>query len=158
MKTKYIIISVVIAIVLASGGYLLGQQAGIKKSSQEIEKLKGLVNTIFPPPPQQISSVTGVVKGIYGATIQLEIDDPDDYLPHLDNSPRKKQTRMAITSSNTSFVLIDLTKFDNNGNPASSPIKLSDIKVGDIVTVRSNQNIRSAEKFEATAVEIVKNQ
>jgi len=156
-KQQYIAISIIIALVLGIGGYLLGQQAGIKKSSEEIKNLKSLVDLAFPPPPQEMLSLTGTVKGVYGATIQLEIDDPNDYLPRLDNSPRKKQTRNAITSNETSFTLIDYTKIDQEGNPTISQIKLSDIKTGDIITVRSNQNIRNAEKFDVTAVEVVKN-
>jgi hypothetical protein len=148
-------------ILLIIGAYFLGYRAGTQKiikdnKNAEVQYLKSLVDIAFPPPPQEFYSLSGTVKGIYGATINLEIDDPDDYLPHPDGSPRRKQVRFANISSQTKYTLIDFSRLDKNGNPARSSLKLNDIKVGDVITVRSNENIRAAEKFDVTEVELFK--
>ncbi|MDI6778895.1 MAG: hypothetical protein QME25_01685 [Bacteroidota bacterium] len=84
---------------------------------QTKEDLKKLVDLAFPPPPAEIFSLSGVVKTIVGATIAMEVDDPEDYLPHPDGSPRRKQTRFASLLAETKITLIDTTQLDREGNP-----------------------------------------
>lgn len=137
-------------------GFLFGRLAGMAEQGADILKLKPLIDLAYPQPPANMTSMTGTVQGIYGATIALEVDDPSDYLPHLDNTPRKKLTRSADTSSQTKYVLVDYHKLDFKGNPKITSFTLSDLKVGDVITVRSNQNLRSTEKFDATEVQLVR--
>lgn len=144
-----------VAIALLAGlavGYFIGNAQG----NVAIErKFMPILNAVYPPPPNELFSLTGTVKGVYGAEFELEIDDPDDYLPHLDGSPRAKQTRTANTSATTAFVLIDFEKLDEEGNPSRTALTLADVKEGDIVTVQSNENIRDAGSFEASVVQKV---
>ena len=153
---KKTLISIFIILIVVAGmafGFYLGQKKGAITAAKETEiKLQPLVDLAFPKPPEDIKSLSGVIKGIYGATINLEINDINDYLPHTDGSPRAKETRFASLTSKTKIVSIDTTKLDSNGNPQITELKLADLKVGDTITVRSEQNIKEAKKFDITKI------
>lgn len=154
LKTFTITIVILAAIALALA---LGLALGRKQGGAEIEqKLSPLVDLAFPKPPDEIKNFSGTITKIYGAIINLEIVDPDDYLPRTDGTPHIKEIRLASISSATEIMLVDYTKPDNRGNPTITPLELSDLKVGDTITVRSDQNIRDAEKFDVTRVELVR--
>lgn len=148
MENKKIVTVSAIFLVI---GLLIGFWGGstVGKTNAERELLP-LVNLAFPKPGDDIRSFTGTVMGIFGATISIEIDDPADYLPHLDGSPRATQTRFANTTPDTKYVFI------TNGETKTTPSSISDIKNGDDITVRSNDNIRDAEKFDVFEVDLSK--
>lgn len=129
------------------GGSMLGKRAG--QAAAE-EQLAPLVDLAFPKPAEDIRSMTGTVKGVYGATINLEINDPNDYLPHLDGTSRAKQSRSANVTPNTKYVVV------LNGQISNKPFSSSDIKTGDIITVRSDQNIRDLKTFDVFEVDLVR--
>ena len=163
MKTKNIVLVIVVIALLAlvlTLGLSLGKKQAVKESGAEkeetIEKLKSLVDLACPKPPSEIKTFSGTIKGIYGATIDLEIIDPEDYLPHTDGTPQRKEVRFANVSSATTFTFNDYTTPDGRENPTITTIELSDLKIGDKISVRSDQNIRDAEKFDVTRVELVK--
>ena len=142
----------VLALVLALGVYL-GKNQGAKETT---EKLSPLLDYAFPKPPDVIKSLSGKITGIYGGTVNLLVPDPNDYLPHTDNTPRATQTRFAPVTKDTKFFLIDYSKLSATGQPRIAGLKLSDLKVGDAVTVTSTENIKDAEKFDATEISLVK--
>ena len=153
-KNKIIFIIVIIAVAGLVIGFLAGRQQGVNQSE---EKLMPLIDLVYPGPSDEIHSFRGTVQNIYGADIKLEINDPDDYLPHLDKSPRRKEIRTVRTSFTTEFILIDPNQFDEKGNSITTTISLADIKVGDIITVRSDQNIKDLQKFSAVRITVTKN-
>jgi hypothetical protein len=154
-KPKFIVIVIVIIAIVAA--FYFGRSVEQKQKQEIIEtKLQPLVDLTFPKPPSEIFALTGKVKSVFGATVELEVQDPDDYLPHTDGSPYKTQTRFANITSQTKITLVDLKKIDSQGNPLKTPIKLSDLKPGDVITVQSNQNIRNEKKFDVTAIELAK--
>ncbi|MGC9602947.1 MAG: hypothetical protein ABSF47_00560 [Minisyncoccia bacterium] len=129
------------------GGNVVGNQSG--KADAE-KQLLPLVNLAFPKPADDIRSFTGTVKAVVGSTINIEINDPADYLPHLDNSPRTKQLRYANTTPDTKFVTV------SGGKVTVSKISASNLKTGDTITVRSNTNIKDAQRFDVSEVDLVK--
>jgi hypothetical protein len=140
----YMVGSLVVGLLIGFwGGSAWGTQAGKMD-------LMPLVNFAFPKPSDDVRSFTGTVKAVVGATISLEINAPDDYLPHLDNSPRATETRYANTTPDTKFISI------SNGSVTGKTFSLSDLKTGDIVTVRSSENIRNAQRFDVSEVDLVK--
>lgn len=157
-KRTAIILTVVALLLLGVViGFVIGKKQGESVGQKSVEeKLNPILNIAFPKPPEELLSLDGTIKNIYGATLTLEVNDPDDYLPHPDNSPRKKETRFASLTSATQILLKDFSKIDAQGNPKTTVLKPSDLKVGNAVTVRSAQNIRDAQKFDVTSVEIVK--
>lgn len=156
-KVFIIIFALLVATSVFVLGFYIGQRKGIQTEKKEAtEKLQPLVDLAFPKPPEDIRSFAGTIKAIYGATINLEIDDPDDYLPHTDGTRRRTEVRFASVTSNTKIIRIDATKLDAQGNQIKTDIKFSDLKVGDAITVRSDTNIRAAKKFDVTSIEVVK--
>lgn len=131
-------------------GYFIGNAQGTRASEA---RLTPLVNLAFPPPPDELYALTGTITEIYGAAIALEVDDPADYLPRPDGSPKTKQTRIARISSATIISAIDFGTLDRGGQPTRTPLAFADLQTGDFVTVTSNANIRDAHEFDAAVVE-----
>ncbi len=156
MQNK-VIYFIAIALIIGLGiGFFLGQMNGKKIGTAQTEtKYAPIVDAAFPPPPAEMIVLSGVVKSTYGATIVIEINDPDDYLPHADGSLRAKQTRTVNVLGNTTYATVNFGKFDKQGNPTRTPITFNDIKTGDTVTVHAATNIKTAQTFNATAVEVV---
>ncbi|MEK7113215.1 MAG: hypothetical protein AAB873_00125 [Patescibacteria group bacterium] len=151
MDKKTTSLFAVFIVIALAVGFFAGQWQG-KTEGEKIgsEKLQPLIDSVFPEPPANINVLTGIVKGISGATIALEINAIDDYLPHLDGSPRKMETRFATVTPSTKIVFTD----SETGN--SRNVNLQDLKTGDVITVVSAENIRNAERFDATELRIVK--
>ena len=146
--TSLFAVFIIIALVV---GFFVGQWQG-KMEGEKIgsQKLQPLVDSVFPEPPANINVLTGIVKGISGATIAFEINAIDDYLPHLDGSPRKTETRFAVITPSTKIISMN----GETGNSAT--ITLQNIKAGDVITVVSAENIRNAERFDVTEIRTVK--
>lgn len=148
---------VVAVIVGGAAGFYLGNTVGFSNGKNAADsQLSGIVNLVFPKPPQEIHSIAGTISSIAGATLTLNVNDPEDYLPHIDGTAQKKMTRYAIVTPSTKISLVDSTKIDENGNPAITALSESDLKVGDNIMVQSSQNIRTESKFNASEIEIVK--
>jgi len=156
-KESIIYIATVVFIVGAGVGYYLGNAVGFSNGKTAADmQLSGIVNLVFPKPPQEIHSIAGAIKGISGATLTLEVNDPEDYLPHVDEVRQKKITRYASLMGTTKILSIDFTKIDSKGNPRTIELKPSDLKIGYNVMVQSGQNIRTESKFDVIQIEIVK--
>lgn len=157
MQSKKTLTIASVAIILALSiavGFYFGNRRGNNEGKKSVEeKLSPLVNFAFPKPAEKITNLSGIVKEIFGAVINFEITDPNDYLPHLDGTPQKKELRSASVSRITELFLKTLNK---QGNPKTTPIKISDFKVGDTITVYSEQNLRDAKKFDAAKIELLK--
>ncbi|MFH0806232.1 MAG: hypothetical protein V1885_00700 [Candidatus Brennerbacteria bacterium] len=140
-------------IVGLAGGYFIGAARGGAAVEQ---RLAPFLELAFPKPSLNIQSLGGTVTNAYGASFTLEIDNIDDYLPHLDGSPRTKESRTVNVTANTMFTLIDYSSLDARGNPSRTPQTFSSLKVGDTVMVRSDENVRNVGTFDAREVEWVR--
>lgn len=148
-------IAVVIALIVgALAGFLLGKQTYEKAAEEEISRLSAIVDYVYPPPPETITTLSGTVLGIHGATITLEINSIDDYLPILDGRDRRKEVRYANFSGTTEFIETRVSERGEFGLPPTSPITIDNIEVGNVVRVRSEQNIRDLEEFDVTRIEL----
>lgn len=154
-KYKLPVIFLVVGLVVGFliGYYLVGKNLGFK--STETKQLEDLVALTFPKPLEDLRTVMGSVTKIDGANIEITIGDPEDYLPHQDGSPQRTISRIARTSDTTEMYVLRPTKTDKNGNILRETIKLSDIKVGDNITITSSENVRSANQFNAVLIEKV---
>ncbi len=154
IKKPTLIIVAILALILGGViGYFVGQANG-KQAAEK--KYLPIVNVAFPAPSGVLHNIFGTVTGAYGSTLTIKVNDPNDYLPHLDGSPRATQIRTANAGSNTLYKLIDNTHLDKNGNPTVTSITLADIKPGDKVMVKSPENIFSASSFDVTEVDLIK--
>lgn len=154
MNLKIIIPIVVVFLIFgfAVGGYF-GREVGVNKARVEYQALLDLA---YPPPAMEIHQISGTVRAVVGGTIQLDANDLDDYLPHLDNSPRETVLKRANVTAVTEYVLVDYSKPQVNGDPARVPFQLSDLKPGDRIVVESDENIRAAKSFETKLVQQVR--
>ncbi|MFH1192707.1 MAG: hypothetical protein V1656_00070 [Candidatus Jorgensenbacteria bacterium] len=138
-------------------GFLVGEMRGRSAGTAIAEqKYAPIVDATYPKPPDTLNALSGTVKNLYGASIVLEVYDPSDYLPHADGSPRAKQARTANVLGSTTYTLVNFGKLDAQGNPAKTAIAFKNLKADDTVTVRAATNIKTAQAFDVTAVEVVK--
>ncbi len=144
-----------LAIVIFIIGFFAGKNSGMQAGTQAAEsKYKPLVNIAFPEPPAVMNKVSGIVENVSGNIITFKVNDPNDYLPHLDGSPRATVEKQALVSSATSFSLINYAKLDKNGSATLTALTLGDIKTGNTVTVASDRNIRTSQSFPASSVQV----
>ena len=134
----------------AYGGYLYGLQIGG-------EKMQKLVNIVYPQPPKEMYELDGLIVGTDANTMTLEIQDPNDYLPHIDGTDSTMQRRVVSITSTTKIMMADQNALDANGEAIITTIKFSDIKVGVRTIVKSSENIKDATSFDATEIEVFKN-
>jgi hypothetical protein len=144
----------VLVIILIGAGVWAGMELG-KKQGKDLANtnLKQVVDLAFPKPPEDIRMLNGIVKAIYGAAVQFEMDSLEDYLPKTDGTAKAKEIRYAIVTSKTELVRYDMTKIGTDGNPIQTKITISDLKPGTPITVRAATNIREMEKIEASRIE-----
>ncbi|MEK7464764.1 MAG: hypothetical protein AAB617_03225 [Patescibacteria group bacterium] len=149
--TTFLVLAVV-AVSLIAGVYI-GKGQGTKQAE---EKFMPLVDAIFPAPPAEIKGFGGKIKDVIGSSIKLEVYNPDDYLPHTDGTDRAKEIRTANVLNSTRIWLLDYNKIDARGNPQTVAMKLSELAVGNDVTVRSEANIKYLKEFDASEILLVK--
>jgi len=155
---KLLVLWIVVALVVGCvGGYYLGNTIGFSNGKEAANtQLSGIVGLVFPKPAEEIHSVAGTITAISGATLTLEVNDPEDYLPHVDGTSQKTMMRYASLTGSAKIILVDSTKVDANGNTPTTELQPSDLKVGDNVMVQSNQNIRTESNFDVVQVQMVK--
>ncbi len=149
MKKTSIVLGVIAIIVLVvAGGYYLytTMQAQKAELSQQNEILK-----YYPKPPDVINNSGGTVTGVFGALVNVEANDPADYLPHTDGTPVKKLTTGLNVTKNTKIAIVTLA---TGGTTKDG--KLSDIKAGDEVRYWTDSNIRTTQVVDASLIQIIR--
>jgi len=155
-KFVTIIISIAVLAFVFSLGYYLGNNKGLKEGQKTAEdKFKPIVESFYPKPPQEIKILNGVIKAISGASLGIEIKDPNDYLPHTDGTPPKTEIRIANVGKSTKIIGVT-NSLDANGQLKTIPLSLSDLKIGDRVNVTSNQNIKDVKEFMVSKIEVAR--
>jgi hypothetical protein len=134
----------------AYGGYLYGERVGG-------EKIRKLIDIVYPQPPKEMYELDGLIVGTDVDTVTLEIQDPNDYLPHIDGTDSLKQRRVVSITSTTKIMMADQNTLDANGEAVVTSVKFSDIKVGVRAIVKSLENIKDATSFSANEIEVFKN-
>ena len=122
------------------------QKSVIKQENQYL----AILNEMYPRPPEVITNISGTIKGVYGTILMVEINDPEDYIPHADGTQQKK---MNVSVNVTNDTKITLVRMDMGGEPKK--VALDAVKVGRVVGVWSNENIRTSQKVDATLVQII---
>ncbi|OGY58081.1 MAG: hypothetical protein A3E61_00135 [Candidatus Colwellbacteria bacterium RIFCSPHIGHO2_12_FULL_43_12] len=160
-KTLYYIVGVVLVVVAAAGGYFYGYMVGQKSSETEIANLKSSLATYFPPPPEEVFSLSGTVKDIGKDFIEIEIISFVQFPPQPGaTTPTEVRTvRVGPETQITEFTFERTAPPVPTGGsvlPQEVPekkIEFSDLKVGDQVKVEAAQNIKSETEFTATKVQ-----
>lgn len=148
-----ILLVVVIFIVGFWAGNQIGMRTGTAEGVQTAEaQYKPLLNVAFPEPPAVLTQTRAKITGIEGSNLTISMDDPNDYLPHLDGSPKKQVARTVVINPNTQIIKLDYSKMNSSGMPLQSSLNLSDLKTGDIIVVTTNSNIRTDNAFVANQI------
>lgn len=145
-------------ILLLIGIFLVGIVSGILiqifvlNPEQRVlpENAKELLDSVYSPVPDEIFALNGTIKAINGNEISLEIYDPRAQYPSED---RKKELRTVVITGQTSIMEVNYGSFDvKTGAFATKTLAISDLKVGKSISVKSIQNIKEAQKFEAESI------
>lgn len=138
-------------------GYYAGSTIGFSTGKEAADtQLSHIVSMVFPKPPQEIHSVAATIRAVSGATLTIEMNDPEDYLPHADGTAQKTVAKYASLTGSTTITLIDPSKIDEKGMVSTTTLQPSDLKVGDNVMLQSNQNIRTESSFDVTQVQVTR--
>jgi hypothetical protein len=145
-------VTIVLVVAALAATYISQKGESEKKRAADIQQAIEKQAREYPI-PAVVKTVSGIVKGVYGATIHLEIDDPQDIIPHTDGTPRRKLLVFASLLSDTRVLLVDLKHLDARGNPNESALDVSGIREGDSITVTTNSNIVESQRFDVSRVE-----
>ncbi len=152
----YILAGILVLVIGFIVGFYTGRQNGqaIGEAAGQ-SQYRALVDLAYPAPAQEIHEISGAVKSIDANSVVIVARDPNDYLPHTDGSPFRQVTLTANMTASTTVTSVDYSTLDKNGNPKTSIISLNDLKIGQIITVDSNANIRDVSSFDATVIRVV---
>jgi|GEM_PF-6619324 hypothetical protein len=143
-RNVWLVIGIVLAIVLSVAAALMprSERPGTNTSAEQARL--DAIRKLEQPQTVETKTLTGTVKGVYGATIHLELIGSSD-----------TSIRFASVLAETTYSLVNTKKLTVAGNPTVTTIKLSDIKPGDTVTVTSDEFVGTAKKFDVTEVQKV---
>ena len=179
MKKTNIIAIIVTAVIGCTLGYAAGYFGGSRSVIASYAAKIAAVNKIFPAMPATVFSLSGQVKSINGNTIvinanpltqnpfaegnfpavrevavtgatsiiRIEQKDPAVFQKEMAASQKAMQSR--TVSAGTPPAAITLP------NPfIEAVLKLSDVKIGDTITVTAASDITNAARFEATKIQV----
>ncbi len=158
-------VGVLLIIVAATGGYFYGLKsgyiAGQTASQAEIDGLRSKLAAYFPPLPEEIFSLAGIIKDIGKDFIKIEIasllQSPPP--PGSRTQTELRTVKIGLQTAITEFTFDTVSVPTPTGEgvlPPETPekkISFSSLKVGDQVTVEASENIKSKIEFTATKIQ-----
>lgn len=160
-----IVAGLIFIIVFGWGGYFYGRKAGERigkeASQKELADLKQRIKLFFPSQPAEIFSISGSIKEIGKDFLKIEYFVPSE-LPLLPGETAKKELRKVAVNQNTKIIKIDFSSFSQGMPPKPSElqagpkeikISLSDLKVGENISVTAKENIKDKKEFSATIIQ-----
>jgi len=160
-KTVKILIYIVILALFTSLGFFVGKVSDNNKI-KEYETLKQNIDKFFPQPPKEVFSFGGAVKKASDTQVIVEINSfPKSNYPWDEPQEIKKEQRIVKITKDTKLkkVVIDPFSepdFTQDGlpkEPEEKSFKLSELKPGDYIQVKTVENAKANEKV--TAKEII---
>lgn len=161
MKKEYLILGAVgvgALCVGAFGGYYFGKQAGgsiceVEKQEmqRQADEFRTSVEAAFPE-PEQVFDLTGVIKGIEGNDITIEVPAISPLSQIFSESTT--ETRHVLIDDTTVLVEVEYVESSTGGGiEKEKEISLDSLEVGQFITVSSRENIKDAESFGVYRVE-----
>lgn len=156
MEKKKIILVIVILIIIAVGAgfYYLGYQSANKVSQEKIKVLENALEPFYPEPPEKIFSISGTIKEIKDNEIKIETPKFHKDLYERITKTEEKETRIIKVLPTTKITKIDYTNVSPEAPFKEEKIKLSELKVGDRITVTAKENIKNKLDFEAEFIQL----
>ncbi len=146
-----ILIFFAVVVIVGLGGYYLGTIS----SSAELNRYKTALDEFYPPLPDEIFAISGTIKTI-NENIILEIASLEERT--FPGEEPKIEERIINLNSETQIVeqsfigILEGEMFEMQ----DTPIALSNLNVGDMITVEANENIKTKKEFTASKIISVK--
>ena len=176
MKKTTTLITIIISLIVGCAlGYFLGYTNGSKVVVTSYSSKAAEVSNLFPTPQGALFSLTGSVKEIDGNIVTIDAN-PLTPNPFAENNfPTVRTVTVADATTITQMQqkdqatlqqeMLAYQKAVSAAKGASSTltppmpfsetaIKLSDLKVGDKITVTAGSDIRTATSFTATKIKV----
>lgn len=155
---KKTVLVVVLILIVAAGASYGGYKWALKKSQEKIKVLENALRMFYPETPSEMNSISGAIKEIKDDTIALETRKI--FTDLYDRITRANETdiRTIKITKDTKIVEINFlapVKIKPGAlpsAPAEKPLKLSDLKVGDQITVSAKENVKDKMEFDAEKI------
>jgi len=130
---------------------LVGYYIGTLYSSAELNRYKKAVDEFFPPTPDEVFSISGTIK-IINNNIVLEIASLEERT--LPGEESEMEERTVNLNSETQIIEQTFPGILDEGIPDMQEtfIELSNLNVGDIITVEADENIKTKKEFTASKI------
>ena len=133
-----VLISLILIAASGFGGYFLGKNS--------MKEYKTAIDEIFPAPLDEIFSIDGTIQEISGDSFKIETSSFERYIP---GKERKMILLDVETNQDTQITESDLFATEELQN---IEISISELKIGDYITITSEENIKNKNKFTATTI------
>ncbi|MCX6786522.1 MAG: hypothetical protein NTU85_01730 [Candidatus Kaiserbacteria bacterium] len=165
---KETITTLLVLIIGITIGFAGGKYINIKVADSSCEAKLAKAKAMFPS-AQDVRGVSGKISGINGNTVTIAVNETSPF----DDSPTAREV---VVGENTKIVKMDfkdqtvfkqeleeyqkITSAQTDKTKIPTPpipftekeISLSDLKVGDQITVEAGENIKTETKFTATKI------
>ena len=161
MAKKYLYFLLII-VVVGLICFSLGQKSGgfserkiaqieLAEKEAEIKALQTSLEMFYPPLPEEIYSISGKVTKIEGNKISLESSVMVSRFPLPEGKEIEQRIFSVIVNDQTKISKIEFFL------PEEQPeiLSLSDIKVGDEISVNSEEDIKDKEEFVASEIQVM---
>ena len=161
MAKKYLYFLLII-IVVGFICFSLGQKSGefserkiaqieLAEKETEIQALQTSLEMFYPPLPEEIYSISGKVTKIEGNKISLDSSVMVSRFPLPEGKEIEQRIFSVIVNDQTKISKIEFFL------PEEQPeiLSLSDIKVGDEISVNSEEDIKDKEEFVASEIQLM---
>ena len=145
MKKSYIIIGIIIIILVAGGCFGLGFVLGKKSLEPTLAQYKKVID-YYNPILENTFGVSGEIAEIQDNALGLRTAIQNPYA--LPSEWETKIIKIIVTDKT------EVAKFDLK-EMRGVKISLSDLKIGDQISVTANENIKDKTEFEATAIHLM---
>lgn len=135
---------------------ILIQEEGLGNQSQILNQTPDL---FFPPLPDEIFSISGVIKSIENNIISLEIISLTERFS-LSIEPKKEIRKITVTKDvkiikSNPFILPEINPKTGEIKPIKQEIiKLTDLEIGDQIIATAKENIKTKTEFEAVEIQL----
>jgi len=161
MSQKIIYSVFIILLVIAFlGGWQIGKISERKTLEGEIEVLKSYLEMSYPPIPEEIYGISGKVIEISGKTILMESSIRVSQFPLPDGADIQTKNIKVLVNDQTKITreLENLPPLPDEELPLEElegVVDFSEIKVGNIIYVNSDENIKGKNEIVASKIQIM---
>ena len=119
---------------------------------EEADAFRARIEAAFPE-PQQVFDLTGTITAVDGSKLMLETPLLR-MIPPAPGEPTMEK-REVLVGADTEVIKIEYGTSPDGGAGEQTKISASDLAVGDFITARFQENVKSGEGFTAYRIELM---